>query len=269
MTNNNSTHDDALDDAFDELTSGKTEAQGERIAKRLSRAGVCSRRKAEVLISEGRVSINGETIDTPAIRVLPEDEILVDGESIKKPEETRLWILHKPKGIVTTNSDPEGRETVFDLLPEDMPRVMSIGRLDLNSEGLLLLTNDGELARYMELPATGWTRRYRVRVHGAPNKETLRLLKKGLVIDDVHYGSISASIESETHSNCWLNVGLTEGKNREIRRVFEHFGHDVSRLIRVSYGPFQLGTMERGETKEVPRRVLRSQLGEKFFKNKK
>lgn len=259
---------DELDDGFDDfdgLEITPEEAQGERIAKRLSRAGVCSRRKAEELIAAGRVKVNGKAIDTPAIRVLPDAEILVDGKSIQRPEPTRVWLLHKPRGIVTTNSDPEGRKTVFDILPKDLPRVITIGRLDLNSEGLLLLTNDGELSRYMELPSTGWTRRYRVRVHGTPATETLRQLKKGMTVDGVHYGSVDARIEREG-TNCWLNVALTEGKKREIRILFEHVGHPVSRLIRVSYGPFQLGNLETGVVKEVPRRVLRSQLGDKFFK---
>lgn len=256
-----------LDDFdFGDLEATPEEAQGERIAKRLSRAGVCSRRKAEELIAEGRVSVDGTVIDTPAIRVLPEAVILVDGKSIQKPEPTRVWMLHKPRGVVTTNNDPEGRQTVFDILPQDLPRTITVGRLDLNSEGLLLLTNDGELARHFELPATGWTRRYRVRVHGTPSKETLRQLKKGLTVDGIHYGSVDAKVEREG-TNCWLNVALTEGKNREIRILFEHVGHAVSRLIRVSYGPFQLGTLEAGAVKEVPRRVLRSQLGKKLLKD--
>lgn len=259
---------DVNDFDFDLGDSGDSpaETQGERIAKRLSRAGVCSRRKAEELIAQGRVSVNGAVIDTPAIRVLPEDKILVDGKSIAKPEDTRLWILHKPRGVVTTNSDPEGRRTVFDLLPDDMPRTISIGRLDMNSEGLLLLTNDGELARHMELPSTGWTRRYRVRTFGTPNKEALRQLKKGMVVEGIHYGSVAASIEKVQGDNCWLNVALNEGKNREIRRLFEALGHEVSRLIRVSYGPFQLGNLDHGKVKEVPKSVLRTQIGVKFFK---
>lgn len=243
------------------------ESQGERIAKRMSRAGFCSRRQAEELIAEGRVAVNGEIIDTPAIRVLPDAEITVDGKTIEKPEDTRLWILHKPRGLVTTTHDPEGRPTVFSILPEDMPRVISIGRLDLNSEGLLLLTNNGELSRFMELPSTGWTRRYRVRVLGTPEQETLRQLKKGATVDGIHYGSVAAKIEKQVEGrNVWLEVALTEGKNREIRRLFEHFGHPVSRLIRVSYGPFQLGNLKHGAVKEVPRAVLRNQLGSKFFK---
>lgn len=256
-----------MSDDFDDFDLSPAETQGERIAKRLSRAGVCSRRKAEELIAQGRVKINGQVIDTPAIRVMPEDTILVDGKTIEKPEDTRLWLLHKPRGTVTTNNDPEGRKTVYDLLPKDMPRVMSIGRLDLNSEGLLLLTNDGELSRYMELPSTGWTRRYRARVHGTPSTETLRQLKKGMTVDGIHYGSVDAKVEREG-VNCWLSVGLAEGKNREIRILFEHVGHPVSRLIRVSYGPFQLGNLEMGQVREVPKRVLKGQLGGKFFKQK-
>lgn len=254
-----------LDD-FGNMDASPEEAQGERIAKRLSRAGVCSRRKAEELIAQGRVKVDGKVIDTPAIRVLPDAEILVDGKSIQKPEPTRLWMLHKPRGLVTTTHDPEGRKTVFDILPADLPRTITIGRLDLNSEGLLLLTNDGELARHFELPATGWTRRYRVRVHGTPTTETLRQLKKGMTIDGIHYGSVDAKIDREG-TNCWLNVALTEGKKREIRILFEHLGHPVSRLIRVSYGPFQLGTLETGKVKEIPRRVLRAQLGKKLLKD--
>lgn len=258
---------DELDDFdFGDLETTPEEAQGERIAKRLSRAGVCSRRKAEELIAEGRVKVDGKTIDTPAIRVLPDAVILVDGKSIQKPEPTRVWMLHKPRGIVTTNNDPEGRQTVFDILPKELPRTITIGRLDLNSEGLLLLTNDGELARHFELPATGWTRRYRVRVHGTPTTETLRRLKKGMTVDGIHYGSVDAKVEREG-TNCWLNVALTEGKKREIRILFEHVGHPVSRLIRVSYGPFQLGNLEAGGVREVPRKVLRSQLGKKLLKD--
>lgn len=245
-----------------ELEEG--EAQGERIAKRISRAGFCSRRKAEELIADGRVKVDGVVIDTPAIRVLPEQAVLIDGKPLQQPEEPRVWILNKPRGVVTTNHDPEGRKTVFDVLPKELPRVMAVGRLDMNSEGLLLLTNDGEIARYMELPATGWTRRYRVRVFGTPSQETLRQLKKGMAVDGVHYGSVSATVEREQGSNCWLNVALTEGKKREIRVLFEHVGHQVSRLIRVSYGPFQLGTLSEGQVKEVQRRVLRSQLGKQF-----
>lgn len=252
---------------FDEIDREElAEAQGERIAKRMSRAGFCSRRKAEELIEEGRVAVNGEVIDTPAIRVLPQDVISVDGKTIQKPEDTRLWLLHKPRGVVTTSHDPEGRPTVFSILPEDMPRVISIGRLDLNSEGLLLLTNDGELSRFMELPSTGWTRRYRVRVLGMPTQETLRQLKKGTTVEGIHYGSVTAKVEKQVDAaNVWLEVSLTEGKNREIRRLFEHFGHKVNRLQRVSYGPFQLGNLKYGDVKEVPKSVLRTQLGSRFF----
>ncbi|MGB1540361.1 MAG: pseudouridine synthase, partial [Rickettsiales bacterium] len=196
------------------------EVKSERIAKRISRAGVCSRRKAEVMITEGRVKVDGNIIDTPATLVTEASDIRIDGKPLPKNEPSRVWMLHKPHSVITTDNDPEGRTTVFDILPKDMPRVMTVGRLDLNSEGLLLLTNDGEIARHMELPATGWTRRYRVRTNGTPTAETLRQLKKGMVVDGVHYGSVSAQIDREQGSNCWLTVSLTEGKNREIRVLF-------------------------------------------------
>ena len=258
--------DDDIDDLLgDDAAPSKEDAQGERIAKRLSRAGVCSRRDAEKLIAEGRVKVNGEVLTEPGTKVLESDDIRVDNKSILPPEKPRVWLFHKPAGVITTNKDPEGRQTVFDILPKGMPRVISVGRLDLNSEGLLLFTNDGGIARHMELPATGWTRRYRVRVFGTPSEETLRLLKKGVVIDGIHYGSVTAKVDKEQGHNCWLTVSLMEGKKREIRVLFEHFGHAVSRLIRVSYGPFQLGELERGEAKEVPSKVLKSQLGQKFF----
>lgn len=261
-------HDDFddFDDGLDELSPEAT--QGERIAKRLSRCGVCSRRKAEELIAEGRVKVDGKVISTPAIRVLPESLIHVDGKEVKMPEPTRLWLFNKPRGVVTTNSDPEGRKTVFQLLPPSLPRVMTVGRLDYNSEGLLLLTNDGGLAGSLEHPSNGWTRRYRVRVFGTPSPETLRQLKKGVKVGDVHYGSIAASVEKEG-SNSWLIVSLAEGKNREIRNVFEHFGHPVSRLIRMSYGPFQLGNLAEGEIKEVQKSVIRTQLGSKVTEQKR
>lgn len=247
-----------------------TEPKEERIAKRMSRLGFCSRRDAEKFIEAGRVKVDGKTIDTLAIKVTQQQVISVDGKALAtEADRARVWIFHKPKATITSNKDPEGRKTIFDILPKDMPRVMTVGRLDYNSEGLLLLTNDGEVARHIELPATGWTRRYRVRVHGTPSAESLRLLKKGMVVDGVHYGSVAAQIDEtgkETDGrNCWLTVNLTEGKNREIRKLFDHLGHTVSRLLRISYGPFQLGTLERGKVKEVPRAVLRTQLGKKFF----
>lgn len=251
---------------IDEFTA---EAQGERIAKRISRAGICSRRDAEKLIAEGKVTIDGEVIDTPAIRVLPEQVITVNGKTIAEKEPSRVWLFHKPSGYVTTNHDPEGRKTVFDVLPKDLPRVITVGRLDMNSEGLLILTNDGEIARHMELPSTGWTRRYRVRARGTPTAETLRQLKKGMTVDGIHYGSVTAEIDAEQAkegTNCWLTVSLQEGKKREIRILFQHMGHPISRLMRLSYGPFQLGSLARGEVKEVQKRILKSQLDEKFFK---
>jgi 23S rRNA pseudouridine2605 synthase len=233
---------------------------GERIAKRLARAGVCSRRDAERLIAEGRVSVNGRVLDTPAVVVRPGDRILFDGKPVPEPEPTRLWRYHKPEGLVTTARDEKGRPTVFDRLPPDLPRVVSVGRLDLTSEGLLLLTNDGELARRLELPATGWMRRYRVRVHGAADEDRLTGLSRGVDVDGVRYGPIEAVLEKVQGSNAWLMVGLREGKNREIRKVMEHLGLSVTRLIRTAYGPFQLGKLGRGEVEEVPARVIRDQI---------
>ena len=230
----------------------------------IARAGFCSRRDAERLIGEGRVALNGKTLTTPAITVGPEDRIAVDGVALKARERTRLWLFHKPKGLVTTNRDPEGRPTVFSALPPDMPRVLTVGRLDLNTEGLLLLTNDGGLARILELPSTGWLRRYRVRAHGRVEQPALDALRHGVTIDGMVYGAIEAEVERLQGSNIWLLVGLREGKNREVKRVMEHLGLAVNRLIRVSYGPFQLGDLEPGEVREVKGRVLRDQLGEKL-----
>ncbi|HEX6958598.1 MAG TPA: pseudouridine synthase [Ferrovibrio sp.] len=241
---------------------GDTE-KGERIAKRLARAGVCSRRDAERLIAEGRVKVNGKKLDTPAFLVGPDDTIMVDGKPVAEPEKTRLWLYHKPRGLMTTHRDPQGRPTVFEKLPPELPRVISIGRLDFNSEGLLLLTNDGALARRLELPSTGWLRRYRVRVHGQPQADALGKLQKGVTVDGAAYGPITASIERQQGDNTWLIVALREGKNREVRKVMEHLGHPVSRLIRVAYGPFQLGGLEPGEVKEVSGKVIAEQLGAK------
>ena len=235
--------------------------QGERIAKVLARAGVCSRRDAERMIAEGRVAVDGKVLDSPAIRVRPNMRISVDGKPIPRPEEPRLWRYHKPVGLVTSHRDPEGRPTVFERLPPDLPRVISVGRLDLNSEGLLLLTNDGGLARQLELPATGWVRRYRVRAFGRVVQAELDPLGKGVTLDGVRYGPIEARLDTAQGGNIWLTVGLREGKNREVRRVLEHLGLKVNRLIRISYGPFQLGQLEAGAIEEVPRRVLRDQLG--------
>jgi len=233
----------------------------ERIAKRLAHAGVASRRDAEKLIAEGRVSVNGETLGTPAVKVGPNDDVRVDGRPIAEKPPTRLWRHHKPVGRVTTHKDPEGRETVFDALPADMGRVISVGRLDLNSEGLLLLTNDGELARRLELPATGWTRRYRVRALGDVTETDLEKLKRGITVDGVAYGPVEAVVDRRTGANIWLTVGLKEGKNREVRNVLAAVGLKVNRLMRTAYGPFQLGALKKGETEEVKRAVLRDQLG--------
>lgn len=237
------------------------EKDGERIAKRMARAGLCSRRDAERWIAEGRVMVNGKKLDTPACIVTEDDDIRVDGKPLTGKPKTQLWLYHKPRGLMTTHRDPQGRPTVFDNLPPGLPRVISVGRLDFNSEGLLLLTNDGELARRLELPTTGWLRRYRVRVNGLPHKQHLAELAKGITIEGVNYGPITASIERSQGDNTWLVVGLREGKNREVRRVMEHLGHQVSRLIRVAYGPFQLGALEQGKVKEVPGKVIREQIG--------
>lgn len=239
-----------------------TEEKGERIAKRLARAGLCSRREAERWIEQGRVVVNGSKLDSPACVVGPDDVVVVDGQPLGEPERTRLWRYHKPAGLVTTHKDPEGRPTVFDKLPEGMPRVISVGRLDLNSEGLLLLTNDGELARRLELPSNAWVRRYRVRVHGEIREDALENLAKGITVDGIAYGSIVATLDRQQGANAWLTVSLQEGKNREIRRVMEFLGWPVTRLIRVAYGPFQLGTLPEGGAEEVPGKVLREQLGQ-------
>lgn len=230
----------------------------ERIAKRMARAGLCSRREAEAWIEEGRVKVNGKKIFSPALNVSAADKITVDGNEVAEKEATRLWLYHKPSGLVTTHKDPEGRPTVFQALPKNMPRVISVGRLDLTSEGLLLLTNDGELARKLELPATGWIRRYRVRAYGAITPKMLDSMKRGLTIDGVKYGSAEATVEQKTGGNSWLTVSLTEGKNREIRKIFEHFDCKVNRLIRIAYGPFQLGNLPRGEVKEVTGKVIKT-----------
>ncbi|MFV0408936.1 MAG: pseudouridine synthase [Paracoccus sp. (in: a-proteobacteria)] len=236
-------------------------AAADRIAKVMARAGVASRREAERMIIEGRVSVNGTRINSPALDVLPTDKIIVDGKKLEEPQETRLWLYYKPIGLVTSESDEKGRQTVFDALPRDLPRVMSIGRLDLNSEGLLLLTNDGELKRRLELPATGWLRRYRVRVNGQPNDLTFTPLRRGATIDGEEFAPMEIKLDSQQGANAWLTVGIREGKNREIRRAMAYVGLQVNRLIRIGYGPFKLTGMEANEVREIKRRMLRDQLG--------
>jgi 23S rRNA pseudouridine2605 synthase len=242
----------------------KPKKAGERIAKVVARAGLASRRDAEELITQGRVTVNGRVINSPALDVTANDSIAVDGKVLPPRERTRLFMYHKPRGLMTTHADPEGRPTVFDNLPEGLPRLISIGRLDFNTEGLLLLTNDGGLARALELPDTGWLRRYRVRAHGEVTQAQLDELKKGVEVDGVKYGSIDAQLERDQGANVWLVFAIREGKNREVRNVMAHLGLEVNRLIRVSYGPFQLGELEEGQVEEVKTRVLREQLGEKI-----
>lgn len=241
--------------------------EGERIAKRLARVGIASRREAESMIAAGRVAVNGKVLTSPAVNVQRSDRITVDNKVLQQAERTRLWLYHKPAGLVTTNRDPEGRPTVFDALPEELPRVLSVGRLDINTEGLLLLTNDGGLSRVLELPATGWLRRYRVRAHGSVTQAQLDELKNGIAVDGVFYGSIEATLEREQGSNVWLNIGLREGKNREVKNILGALGLAVSRLIRVSFGPFQLGDLEEGAVREIRGRTLRDQLGEKLVED--
>lgn len=241
----------------------------ERISKILARAGVASRRDVERMIMEGRVSLNGKQLETPVVNATLADKIEVDGQPIRGIERTRLWLYHKPAGLVTTNSDPEGRPTVFDNLPEDLPRVMSIGRLDINTEGLLLLTNDGGLSRVLELPTTGWLRRYRVRAYGEVSQEDLDKLKEGIAVDGVLYGSIDATLDRTQGHNVWITMGLREGKNREIKNVLGALGLDVNRLIRISYGPFQLGDLPEGHVVEVRGRMLRDQLGPRLIEESK
>ena len=240
---------------------GPGQGGGERIAKLLARAGLCSRRDAERWIADGRVMVDGKVLTSPAVNVGGASEIRVDGKPLAEPEHPRLWRYHKPAGLVTTHRDEKGRPTVFAALPKEMPRVISIGRLDLNSEGLLLLTNDGALARRLELPATGWIRRYKVRVHGEVDPGRLAALAKGVTIDRVAYGPIRAELERNQGSNAWIAMTLGEGKNREVRRVLEYLGLQVTRLIRLSYGPFQLGNLARGEVAEISKKALAEQLG--------
>ncbi|KMW58464.1 Ribosomal large subunit pseudouridine synthase B [Candidatus Rhodobacter oscarellae] len=239
----------------------ETANPGDRIAKVIARAGRASRREAERLIEAGRVTVNDKVIDSPALNVTDKDRIAVDGTPLAAAEDARLWLYHKPTGLVTSARDEKGRKTVFDALPEGMPRVMSVGRLDLNSEGLLLLTNDGGIKRRLELPSTGWLRRYRVRVHGKPTDAMLEPLRQGITSDGERFQPMQVELDRQQGANAWITVGLREGKNREIRRAMEAVGLSVNRLIRISYGPFQLGQLKAGEVKEIRGKVLRDQLG--------
>jgi 23S rRNA pseudouridine2605 synthase len=244
----------------------RVKKSGERIAKIVARAGLCSRRDAEEWITQGRVAVNGRIITSPALDVTANDIVTIDGAALPARERTRLFLYHKPRGLVTTHADPEGRPTVFDALPKDLPRLISVGRLDFNTEGLLLLTNDGGLARALELPDTGWLRRYRVRAHGSIDQAKLDALRSGIDIEGVNYGAIEATLDRTQGANVWITFAIREGKNREVRNVLAHLGLDVNRLIRVSYGPFQLGELAEGAVEEVKTRVLRDQLGERVAK---
>ncbi len=239
----------------------KTESGGDRIAKVIARAGICSRRDAEKMIAEGRVSLDGETVKTPATKVGENQVVSVDGKPLAEPEAARLWRYHKPAGLVTTHKDPNGRPTVFANLPKHLPRVVSIGRLDYNSEGLLLLTNDGEIARRLELPAGGWTRKYRARLFGKVTQAELDKLAEGVTIAGVKYGPVVADLERSRGVYSWATVTLKEGKNREVKRVMESLGLKVARLIRVQFGPFHLGQLAEGAVEEIPAKLWREQLG--------
>ena len=234
---------------------------GERIAKVIARAGLTSRREAEAWIAAGRVTVNGAVIGSPVLNVTARDRVSVDGAPLPARERTRLFLYHKSRGLMTSHADPRGRPTIFQHLPKGLPRLISVGRLDFNTEGLILLTNDGALARILELPATGWLRRYRVRAHGSVTQPRLDELRAGVTIDCIHYREIEAVIDRVQGSNLWLTFAIREGKNREVRNVLGHLGLTVTRLIRVSFGPFQLGELPEGEVEEVPTRVLREQLG--------
>ena len=251
------------EDIDDAVPAGVAGEKGERIAKRIARAGLCSRRDAERWIADGRVKVDGVKLTTPAVLVTEASEITVDGKPLAAPPAARLWRYHKPRGLIVTRSDPQNRPTIFEALPPDMPRVLSIGRLDLNSEGLLLLTNDGELARKLEHPDTAWIRRYRVRANGFPDPTALKNLDAGITVEGVRYGPITAVLDRQQGSNAWLTMSIREGKNREIRHVLEHLGLRVTRLIRLAYGPFQLGNLAEGDVEPVPKKVMQDQLGAK------
>jgi len=237
------------------------ENKAERIAKFIARAGVCSRREAERMIEQGRVKLDGEVLKSPAVTVTDQNKIEVDGEFIGAREKTRLWLFHKPKGVITSHADKEGRKTVFEILPDDMPRVISIGRLDYNTEGLLLLTNDGDLSRKLELPSTAWIRRYRVRAYGHIDNNKIEILRSGVTIEGIKYAPAKIEVEKTQGGNSWLSISITEGKNREIRKMLEFADLEVNRLIRTSYGPFQLGNLKPYQVKEVVGKVIREQVG--------
>lgn len=239
----------------------KSAHQGERIAKVIARAGLASRREAEAWVADGRVAVNGAVITSPALNVTSADRISVDGKPLRARERTRLFLYHKPRGLVTTHSDPQGRDTIFRALPKGLPRLISVGRLDINTEGLLLLTNDGGLARVLELPATGWLRRYRVRALGRISQEALDRLRSGVTIDGVRYGPIEATLDREQRANVWMTFAIREGKNREVRKVLESLGLKVNRLIRVAFGAFELGDIDDGAVREVDTESLRDVLG--------
>ena len=246
------------------IEKGTSEKAGERIAKVIARAGLCSRREAEAWIVAGRVAVNGKAIASPALDVTVNDRIVVDGKKLPAAERTRLFLYHKPRGLVTTNADPQNRPTIFAGLPKHLPRLVSIGRLDLNTEGLLLLTNDGGLARVLEHPDTGWLRRYRVRAHGRVSQEALDRLRGGITLDGMRYGPIEAALDRAQGANVWLTFAIREGKNREVRNVLQYVGLKVNRLIRISFGPFQLGDLPQGAVEEISTRHLREQLGERI-----
>jgi len=235
--------------------------ESERLAKVIARSGLCSRRDAEKLIALGKVKVDGQIITTPATKVNSNNKIVVDGKAIDAAEKTRLWLFYKPRGYLVSAKDPQGRQTIHDILPKDLPRIITVGRLDYNSEGLLLLTNNGKLSRHLELPSTGWKRRYRVRAFGRYNEDSLDKLRKGCKIDGIQYGKAEITVEKSQGANNWFEVTISEGKNREIRKLFEHINLEVNRLIRVAFGPFQIGTLTMSQVKEVPSKVIKEQVG--------